>query len=202
LTLNGSSIQNVNVIEGQSTIVLADVSGLAVGNSVSGYGIPANAVIASIGAGNTITLADSVTGGALVPLASTYAPTVSFAGPGSYDHLTITGTLALATGTATDVVKVVDNGFVATAQGGSVFNLLDWATLTSGWTSANLGTNFRVGGDGGGDLDLPALGGGLLWDVSLFNTHGVVVVVPEPGRAMLLLLGLLGILSRRRRRVE
>jgi hypothetical protein len=43
------------------------------------------------------------------------------------------------------------------------------------------------------------LGVGQSWDTSLFNTHGVIVVVPEPSRALLLLLGLFGLISRRRR---
>jgi fibronectin-binding autotransporter adhesin len=50
-----------------------------------------------------------------------------------------------------------------------------------------------------GDLDLPALGAGYAWDLSAFKRHGVLVVVPEPGRALLLLLGLAALVMRRRR---
>ena len=42
-----------------------------------------------------------------------------------------------------------------------------------------------------GDLDLAALGAGFGWDVSAFQAYGIIVVVPEPGRACLLLLGML-----------
>ena len=41
------------------------------------------------------------------------------------------------------------------------------------------------------DLMLPTLTSGLLWDTSLFQSYGALVVVPEPGRGMLLLMGLL-----------
>ena len=40
---------------------------------------------------------------------------------------------------------------------------------------------------------------GLLYDTSLFFSHGIVVVVPEPGRAALVLLGLAMVMLRRRR---
>ncbi|MDB6119491.1 MAG: hypothetical protein JWO08_3272, partial [Verrucomicrobiaceae bacterium] len=48
---------------------------------------------------------------------------------------------------------------------------------------------------------LPDLSGtpGLSWDVSRFTTSGSIVVVPEPGRVLLLCLGSLGLLMRRRR---
>ena len=194
----GSTTQNVTVVEGLNSIVVANPAGLAVGDTVSGYGIPAGAQIASI-AGNVITLKDGATSAAIVPLASTYAPTVNFAGPGSHDHLNISGTLTLGTN-ASGLVQVLDNGYVASAMIGDVFNLLDWATLTSGWSTANLGTNFRVGGTGGGDLDLPTLSiPDQFWDVSAFATRGILVVVPEPSRALLMLFGLIGLFLRRRR---
>jgi hypothetical protein len=50
-----------------------------------------------------------------------------------------------------------------------------------------------------GDLDLPSLGAGFAWDVSAFKTYGLGVVVPEPGRVLLLLFGLLALVFRRRR---
>jgi fibronectin-binding autotransporter adhesin len=56
-----------------------------------------------------------------------------------------------------------------------------------------------------GDLDLPTLGANLSWDVSNFGTNGtvaVVFVVPEPGRVVLLVLGLAALIMRRRRSVR
>ena len=50
-----------------------------------------------------------------------------------------------------------------------------------------------------GDLDLPTLTGGLAWDVSAFTSHGIIVVVPEPGRVAFLFFGLFALILRRRR---
>lgn len=88
-----------------------------------------------------------------------------------------------------------------TAQAGQVFNLLDWTVLVAtDFSGFAIGTNFRTGaGDDLSQFDLPELTGGLFWDVSRFTTSGVIVVVPEPGRAMLLLLGALLVCCRRRR---
>ena len=81
---------------------------------------------------------------------------------------------------------------------GDLFNLLDWVSLTA--NTFNFGSRYQDGSENN-DLDLPSLSGGLVWDTSLFQSHGVVVVVsPEPGRVMLLLLGLLAMFGRRRRR--
>lgn len=87
------------------------------------------------------------------------------------------------------------------ASGGETwFLLMDWATINL--ASFNVGTNFRSGADGiaEGDLDLPTLSSGLLWDVSNFAVNGSVTVfaVPEPGRALLLFLGLTSVILRRR----
>ena len=80
---------------------------------------------------------------------------------------------------------------------GQVFNLLDWGSFSSGLT---LGTGFSSGGVVG-DLYLPDLSlSGFAWDTSAFATHGILVVVPEPSRAFFILLGLLGLMLRRRRR--
>lgn len=44
-----------------------------------------------------------------------------------------------------------------------------------------------------------ALDAGLAWDTSALTRYGVVVVVPEPSRALFLMFGLLGLMLRRRR---
>ncbi|MEN3943581.1 autotransporter-associated beta strand repeat-containing protein [Prosthecobacter sp. SYSU 5D2] len=82
---------------------------------------------------------------------------------------------------------------------GAVFNLLDWnAVLNSGFDA---GTGNRAGGGyENTDLYLPTLGEGLFWNTSLFTTHGIIVVVPEPGRVLLLMAGLGGVFFRRRRK--
>ena len=101
-------------------------------------------------------------------------------------------------------IVVTQTGFL---QGGELFNLLDWFGLVGTPFGTNHTTDFVVGGryQTGSeslavqDLDLPTLTGGLTWDTSLFATHGVVIVVPEPSRMMLLFFGLLGLFFRRRR---
>jgi hypothetical protein len=65
---------------------------------------------------------------------------------------------------------------------------MDWAGLTGTFNPSS------------SDLALPDLSSlSLSWDTSAFASHGVVVTVPEPSRAILLLLGLLGLMLRRRR---
>ena len=94
---------------------------------------------------------------------------------------------------------------VSSFHGGELFNLLDWVTAVG--FGSTYGTNFVTGirsqcgneSMGAQDLDLPTLSGGFTWDTSLFASHGVIIVVPEPGRALLLLLGLMALFFRRRR---
>ncbi|TDU80756.1 putative secreted protein with PEP-CTERM sorting signal [Prosthecobacter fusiformis] len=115
----------------------------------------------------------------------------SFTG-GNHDSLTITGNLSLDEGGY--IVFNNSNGDYV-PQYGDVFNLLDWDSLTE--------NDFDTGGTqrGGGllgDLYLPDLNTGF-YDTSLFLSHGIIVVVPEPGRAGLLLgAGLIFMLRRRR----
>lgn len=99
-------------------------------------------------------------------------------------------------------VVVTNNGYNPTA--GDVFNLLDWTGASLAYNvggTAHNGGLLRTGAETGTDLDLFDLGANFRWDVSLFDSQGIiVVVVPEPSRALLLLLGLLGLFARRRRR--
>jgi len=71
---------------------------------------------------------------------------------------------------------------------GDVFDLLDWsfAGNISGATSF--------------DFSAVTLDVGLGFNTDLFANHGLIVVVPEPSRALFLMLGLLGLMLRRRRR--
>jgi len=104
--------------------------------------------------------------------------------------------------TSTGTLQVLGSGGF-TPESGQIFNLLDWSGVTADFTGFDLGTNYRSGRDSDGNegaFDLPDLfSHGLLWDVSQFTTSGIIVVVPEPSRALFLLLGMLGVLLRRRR---
>jgi hypothetical protein len=88
---------------------------------------------------------------------------------------------------------------------GQSFNLVDWMNLSSVTFNSrfNAGsyTGFLVGnGDDTLGFDLPDLSGvGLAWDISSFTANGTIVIVPEPSRALLLMLGMVGLFLRRRR---
>lgn len=115
---------------------------------------------------------------------------------GNYDSIRLTnGTFNLGVNGA-GTITILDNSSTLTL--GSIFKLLDWSTV---------GTTDSLAGSGGftlADLNLigVSLGSGLSWDTSAFTTYGVIVVVPEPSRILLLLLGLSGLLLRRRRKVS
>lgn len=88
------------------------------------------------------------------------------------------------------------------------FNLLDWSNLLSttfhSRFSASSYSGYLLGnGDDNLGFDLPDISGtGYGWDISSFTTNGsiaVVSIVPEPSRALLLILGIVGVVHRRRR---
>jgi autotransporter-associated beta strand protein len=111
-----------------------------------------------------------------------------------HDYINVGGQLTL-----NQYGRVVVSNFGAyTPTGGDVFNLIDFTTLSSGSFGVN-GSLYNGTGDSGFDLDLPTLSSGLFWDTSLFLSHGAVFVVPEPSRALLLLVGMLALFFRRRR---
>jgi len=113
---------------------------------------------------------------------------------GNHDFISTAGTIVLGSSTAKIVVSLNN---LTGATYGSVFNLLDWSTATTkdGTSLSTMGTFTE-----GNNLQLETLSGGLAWDSSLFNNYGILVVVPEPSRALLLMLGFLGLMFRRRRR--
>jgi hypothetical protein len=88
----------------------------------------------------------------------------------------------------------IDGSWVA----GTDWKLFDWAGLSGGVTGtfSNLADPAPFN-----HVNLPDLSSiGLAWDVSNLYTAGtIMVVVPEPGRMLLVFLGLMGLFFRRRR---
>ncbi|GEP45386.1 hypothetical protein BGE01nite_46770 [Brevifollis gellanilyticus] len=126
--------------------------------------------------------------------------------PGTYgdlDYINVsTGAFTIGSragaGFGSGSILVQSNGWNAPAAG-DMFNLIDWVGA--------MGGSFSIPGTGTaggvyGDLDLPMLSGNLIWDLSAFSSHGIIAVttvIPEPSRALFMLLGLLAIFGRRRR---
>ena len=177
---------------------------LVVHGSLSGSG-PVNVSGGTLGGGGTIAGPVTVSDGAfLAPsgigsdstddlsisnsltLSNASTLTLGIAGTagGTFDRLTgitaftLDGTIAL---TAAD-------GFATTLlTAGTSFDLLDWSAALT-----NNGFTFDFAG--------APLGPGLVWDTSSFSTNGTVLVaVPEPGSAVLLIGGLASLASRRRK---
>lgn len=114
----------------------------------------------------------------------------------AHDYLNVGGALTLNA----DGRIVVSNFGSYTPSMGDVFNLLDWGSLVP--NLFNFGSRYQSGAETNLDLDLPAFSDpGFQWDTSKFQTLGVLIVVPEPGRVMLMLAGLIALAFRRRRRL-
>ena len=113
---------------------------------------------------------------------------------GTSDYLDVQGALTLnANG---GITVAATNGY--TGAFGDVFNLLDWTSIVNnGFTVPN---RYDDGTAAGLMFDLPTLSSGLTWDTSLFLDYGTVVVVPEPSRVVLGLMGVVGMIMRRRRK--
>lgn len=86
-----------------------------------------------------------------------------------HDMLLASGTINWGVGSS---VTLVNDGY--TPKAGDVFRLFS----ASGYLGAlNVGSILRVGNETGTDINLFALGGNFLWDTSLFNSHGILMVV-------------------------
>lgn len=119
------------------------------------------------------------------------------------DRLEVTGHLDFSSVDGVTMDVVWENGYQP--QYGHAFDILDWTTLNSDLSLFNYGTTGRVGGaaeSGLYDLHLPALTGTpFFYNLDYFASHGVIVIVPEPNRSVLLLVGALLMLGYRKRKV-
>lgn len=156
---------------------------------------------------STPTSTDATFGGNAVGSAGYNAWVDAISGTGGHDRLVFNNPTS-GSGynvnflTTTGSLQVIGSSFAP--AGGQVFNLLDWSNLvTPNFTGFTYTGGFLTGnGDEGADLDLPDLNSlvtGLYWDFSRFNTSGNIAIVPEPSRSLLLTLGLVGLVKRRRR---
>jgi fibronectin-binding autotransporter adhesin len=151
---------------------------LSIGTSSS---TAADMDILTSGSGGSLTIDSS---GALVFDLISGAGSGTLNAAASADRLLIGGSLTLNTGSTLRVQNL--NSLTGWSLGDS-WRLLDWTTLTG--TATGTFTTF----------DLPTLTGGLLWDTTQIYSLGTLTIVPEPNRLLLLPLGLLSLLARRRR---
>ncbi|MDP1590180.1 MAG: PEP-CTERM sorting domain-containing protein, partial [Prosthecobacter sp.] len=143
----------------------------------------------ALAGGYSGTVADLFNNGELDAYKSTPPPL------GNHDFINITGTFIInADSTETPLFKVVNHTgspyTTASPAIGDVFNLMDWTTLNFSGTNTSLTA---------AHFDFADFSGEFRFDFSAFETHGILVVVPEPSRALLIMLGLLGLMLRRRR---
>lgn len=109
---------------------------------------------------------------------------------GLYDSVQVSGQLGLNAGSTVRVE--FSSGYSPTW--GDVFNLLDWSGLNLDADGAGGANAFTLA-----DLVLPTLGNGWFFETDQFLEHGIIYVVPEPGRALLVMLGLFACGCRRSR---
>jgi len=103
-----------------------------------------------------------------------------------HDHIIVNGGSAPVIDGTIKISPTFLNGY--TPVFGDIFDLMDWTAISS------------IGGAPVFDFTGVVLGDGLAFNTQLFATNGFIVVVPEPSRALFLMLGLLGLMLRRRRR--
>ena len=147
-----------------------------------------NALTAALSGGTYTSVANLFTSGELDAYKTTAA--------GNHDLVSISGSFSVDADGTTPLFKIVNRTgapYTTSPVIGDVFNLMDWAGVMN-FTGSNTSlsaANFDFSG--------AIFSGDFAFDTSAFATHGILVVVPEPSRVLFLMLGLLGLMLRRRR---
>ena len=126
-----------------------------------------------------------------------------FSGAGAGDNTAVLGAadLLVLSGPVTlgGTLAIGDPNSLSAWASGDKWRLFDWAL-----SGAPTGTFTNLTGPVGNFTDLPDLSTySLAWDVSDIYLGGTisVITVPEPGRLVLVVMGVFGLVLRRRRRV-
>lgn len=195
--ISGPVTMNGNISPG-SNATAAD-------NGIGVLKIGGNITFGSTSTGNILQLASHGYAGSVLNANGTinaaYLADIANRAVGSNDRLEVGGTLNIGTNNGVNFRVTLADGYVP--YYGDAFDLLDWGTL-SALTNFNYGAigTLRNGGtaeDATFDLDLPALTNGWKYNMDYFLSNGVIVVVPEPGRFLLVGAGVLLLAMRRRR---
>lgn len=195
----------VNSATSNQSMTLTSTAGLVVANASQVQMSITNPTLTSSNGTVSDWLASGLSLGDYLTATPSAVPLVNI-GPasyGDYDYINLTaGTATLGTRSAAGVgngaLWIQSNNWLTPAAG-DLFNLFDWVSAMNGSFSTP-GTS--TSGGAYGDFDLPTLAGNLTWDLSAFTSHGIIAVttvIPEPSRALFLLLGLLAVFGRRRR---
>lgn len=181
IAVTGSLTSQVSVSAGTTLDLLGAINGHGVDSS-------GNLLIGSGGTTGVATIHGPLTTTATSGLyfdikgADRGATTAGYDAINGLTGLTLSGTINIA----------LDAGFTPTES--STFNLIDWTLINASFI--NNGYTFNFTG-----VDVSTLG--LEWRTDLFSTTGSIYLasaVPEPGRIVMLALGLAALLLRRRRR--